>query len=267
MTAPPPKVAIGRRLEGRDGIITLGPRPSPADYTAREWALIRAAPVIYYPTRSLAAALRAIGQPIYPSWESIYFGQDKIRQLALFQAAGLPQPRTGIYFGRQRQGILDDFSPPFIAKTPRASALGRGVFLIESPTQLDDYLTGHNPAYIQDYLAGAIDVRVVVLGGRMLLAYIRQPAEGEFKANLAQGGRIRFDGVPDPAVELALETARKCNLDESGIDVLVKDGQPYLIEINYLFGRRALKQAGIDFKATLREMIVNGEIEARLGVG
>ncbi len=277
MTSPPPhasvkpgaggpRVAIGRRLNGYRGITCLGPRPSLADYPAEERRLIEAAPVIYYPTRTLAAAFKAVGKPTYPSWESHHFGQDKLRQLALFSAAGLAMPRTKVYFGRQRARIAQDFDLPLIAKTPRASALGRGVFLISDAAALARYLSRHNPAYIQEYLAEAVDVRVVVVGGELLAAYVRRPAPGEFRANLAQGARAVFGGVPQAAVDLALETARRCRLDEIGLDVLVKDGRPYLIEANLLFGRRALASAGIDLKAELHRLIVSGRIERRLGV-
>lgn len=260
------RVAISRRLAGFDGIRCLGVRPSWDDYTASERGLISKARLIYYPTRFFYAPLAAAGRAIYPSWQSHYFGQDKIRQLTLFSLLNLPLPSTRVFYGRQRGRILDHFTFPFIAKTPRASALGRGVFFVRDQTQLDAYLTAHKTAYIQEYLEAATDVRVVIVGGRYLAAYSRLPAPGEFRANLAQGGAASFEDVPEEAVELGLAAAQACGFDEMGLDVLVKDGRVFLIEANLLFGRQALTQAGIDLKAHLHGLIVSGEIERRLGV-
>ncbi len=260
-------MAIGRRLVGRPGLVCLGVKPSFSDYTPDEQKLIAAAPVIYYPTRWFASALKALGRTIYPSWESHYFGQDKIRQLTLFNLLDLPMPRTKIYFGRQKERILNDFALPFVAKTPRASALGRGVFLIRGPKDLKAYLKTHNPAYIQEYLPRAIDVRVVVVNDVLLTAYRRLRARREFRANLAQGGRPSFEDVPIEAKDLGLKAAKRCGFDEMGLDVLVYEGRAYVIEANLLFGRQALAEVGIDLKDHLHRLIVAGEVERRLGVG
>ena len=66
-----------------------------------------------------------------------------------------------MYYGRQREGITGDFEYPFVAKAPRRSAQGRGVFLVKGPDELAAYLADNQPAYIQQYLPITADVRVV----------------------------------------------------------------------------------------------------------
>lgn len=260
------RLMIGRRLSGWPGIHCLGPRPSLATYEPAEMELIRSAPIVYYPTRLLAQPLKTLGKPTYPSAESHFFGQNKVRQLSLFTLAGLPLPRTGIYHGRQKERIAAEWPFPFIAKIPYMSARGSGVFLIRESADLDRYIARPGPAYIQEYLTGALDVRVVIVNGEHLVSYLRTPAPGEFRANLALGGRAVFDGVPTAAVDLALHAARLCNLDEIGLDVLMHRERAYLLEANFLFGRRALTQAGLDLKTHVHRLIVEGIVERRLGL-
>ncbi len=74
---------------------------------------------------------------------------------------------------------------------------GRGVIVLEKRARmsvnslLDFYIDGgRNYVILQEYIEGADkgDVRVLMLNGRFLGAYNRQPAEGEFRANIQTGG-------------------------------------------------------------------------------
>ncbi|MEW5913825.1 MAG: RimK family alpha-L-glutamate ligase [Thermodesulfobacteriota bacterium] len=257
---PEPLVAIGARLRRYPQFTTLGLRPNLADYPAEHLELIRRAEVIYYPTDAFAAQLTALGKRIFPSLECHLFEGDKIKQTALFNLLGLPHPRTRVFYGRQRQEIGRHFSFPFIAKTPRASSLGRGVFLIRGQGDLEAYLAGHPVAYAQEYLPIQRDLRVVVIGFEPVCAFWRLPAAGEFRSNLGQGGRVDFRDVPPAAVELAVETARAANLDEVGLDLAVVEGQPLLLEFNVKYGRQGPRQAGINVVELVAQRILTGQL-------
>ncbi len=254
-----PLVAIGRRLAGFPRITTLGLRPNLADYAPAERALIHRAQAIYYPTTAFAEIFHTQGKRIFPSLECHLYEGDKIKQTSLFELLGLPHPRTRVFYGRQRAQILEHFSYPFVAKVPRGSALGRGVFLIRGPEDLAAYLTGDHPAYIQEYLPIRRDLRVVVIGFQPVCAYWRVPAAGEFRGNVARGGRVDFAGVPAAAVDLAVETARLANLDEVGLDLAMVDGRPLLLEFNVKYGRSGPRQAGIDVVELVANKIMAGE--------
>lgn len=253
-------LAIGRRLARFPEILTLGPRPNLSDYTEAELALIQAAAVVFYPTAALAPQLVTAGKRIFPSLECHLYEGDKIKQLALWRLLGIPIPRTKVYWGRQRRAIAAEFGYPFVAKTPRASAGGRGVFLITGPAELEAYLAAHNPAYIQQYLPQAHDVRVVVVGFEPVAAYRRLPAGDDFRANLAAGGRVSLAGVPPEAVDLAVRAARTANLDEVGLDVIVADNKPMVLEFNAWYGRTGPALAGVDVQALVAGRILAGKL-------
>ncbi len=258
MSQPP--VAIGARLQDFPQITTLGLRPNLGDYPPEHQALIQAAGVIYYPTDAFAAQFAALGKRIFPSLECHLFEGDKIKQTNLFNLAGLPHPRTRVFYGRQRRQIRDHFRFPFIAKTPRGSFRGRGVFLIEDQAGLDAYLAHHPVAYIQERLPIERDVRVVLIGFEPVCAYWRLAPEGDFRSNIAQGGQVDFNSVPPEAVDLAVKAARAGNLDEVGMDVAMVEGRPFLLEFNVKYGRQGPRQAGIDIKQLLVDKILAGEL-------
>lgn len=253
-------MAIGARLRRYPQVTTLGLLPNWDDYTPAQRALILSAPKVYYPTNAYAELLSTLGRPIFPSLECHLYEGDKIRQTAFFKLAGLPHPRTRVFYGRQAKDIPKHFSYPFIAKAPRASALGRGVFLIQGPEDLAAYLARHRPAYIQEYLPIRRDIRVVVIGFEPVAAYWRVAAAGEFRNNLAQGGAVDFAGVPPAAVELAVAAARLGNLDEAGLDLAWVDGQPMLLEFNIKYGRNGPAQAGIDVVDHVAQRIIAGRL-------
>jgi ribosomal protein S6--L-glutamate ligase len=250
------KLAIGRQLRHCPSVRCLGPRTNLTDYSTEELSLIHEAPKVYFPTGLLAEALAALGKPIFPSIQTYRFAGDKIRQTRLFQLLGLPMPRTSIYFGpRQQDKILTDFGLPLIAKVPRRSSKGLGVFLIRTSKELDDYLKGGHPAYIQEYLPILRDLRVVVLGRRLVHAYWRNVPPGNFRSNVAQGGRISLDGLPEAALDLALDIAVRCGFDYVGLDLCEHEGRFFLLEANMTFGLEGFRVAGLDFKAILRNMV------------
>ncbi|MFH1035978.1 MAG: RimK family alpha-L-glutamate ligase [Pseudomonadota bacterium] len=255
-----PLVAIGRRLARFAWITTLGLRPNLDDYPPEHLALMRRAQTIYYPTNAFAEMFHSQGKRVFPSLECHLYDGDKIKQTTLFKVLGLPHPRTRVFYGRQSQEILSHFSYPFVAKKARGSALGQGVYLIRGPEELEAYLARHQPAYIQEYLPLAGDVRVVVIDFQPVCAYWRLTADGEFRSNLARGARVEFSGVPPAAVELAVETARLANLDEVGLDVAMVEGRPYLLEFNVKYGHEGPRQAGIDVAELVAHKILAGEL-------
>ena len=258
--AEPRFIALGSRLCGVPEVRTLGVRPNFLDYPPAERALILRAPLVLYPTNNYARFLNTMGRPIFPSLETHLYADEKILQTTLFQMLGLPHPRTRIYYHLHHGDILKDFSFPFVAKLPRSSSRGRGVYLVEDEEGLAAYLAKTSVAYIQEYLPHEKDLRVVMIRYEPVTAYWRRRASGTFKTNLSQGGQADFRDLPRDAVELAARCARACRFDDVGLDFIRRDGQWYLIEANMKYGRKGMQQQGLDLKQILRKKLLHGEI-------
>ena len=254
-------IALESRLRKCRNVMTLGVRPNFCDYDANEKALIRNSEKVYYPTGLYADLLDAMGKKIFPSIHNYLFSQDKIKQTALFTLLDISHPQTRVFYGkRQKAKILNYFSYPFIAKQARGSAMGRDVFLIRTKRDLDEYLNAYTPAYIQTYLPIKRDIRVVVIGRKVVHAYWRVAAEGEFRTNVAMGATVRLDPVPRPVLDLALHIACTCGWNDVGLDICEHEGQYYVLEGNMKYGKEGFRVAGMDFYEIMEDMIEKGEI-------
>ncbi len=254
-------IALEHRLRNCRNVRTLGVRPNFMDYADEEIQAIRQARKIYYPSVFYADLFDAMGTATFPSYHNYKCVQDKIKQTALFHLLDIPHPVTRVFYGQRRlEKITRFFKFPLIAKIPRGSALGRGVFLIHDEAQLRDYLRQSAVGYIQEYLPLDRDMRCVVIGDRVVHAYWRLNAEGEYRSNVALGGRISCDNVPEEARRLALHTARACGWNDVGIDICEHEGHYLVLEANMKYGKEGFRVAGIDYDRLMEELIDNGAI-------
>jgi len=256
-----PRIALESRLRQCKNVITLGVRTNLSDYEDWQIDLIRESDVIYYPTAFYADIFDTIGKRTFPNYHTYKYVMDKIKQTALFDLLKISHPRTRVFYGNyQKSKILDHFQFPFVAKIPRGSALGRGIYLIRNEAELFEYNSLSRAAYIQEYLKIDRDLRVVLIRGRIIHAYWRIARPGEFRTNVAQGGTISFDNIPEEGLAFAQNTARLCQLDDVGLDICFFNGRYWVLEANMKYGKEGFRQAGIDFFKLIDKMIENGEI-------
>ena len=253
-------IALGSRLKGVPEVLTLGVKPNFFDYSALERKLILGADIILYPTLNYAQFFTTTEKKIFPGLETYLYADEKIKQTTLFYMLEIPHPRTRIYYHLHHKEILKEFSFPFIAKLARRSARGSGVFKINNFEELKSYLDITRIAYIQEYLPHDRDLRVVLIKYNPVLAYWRIGSPGNFRTNLAQGGKISFDDIPIDGVRLAQNSAWRCKFDDVGLDLIYSRGTWYVIEANMKYGRKGLKMIGLDLKEIMRQKLLSGEI-------
>jgi len=218
----------------------------PAHYF-RDLADVREADWILFPEYwQVNSLIYGLGKRIFPSPASYHLGHDKIEQTrALLTVAPEHVPETVILppTAAAVDEILARFSFPFVAKQVRSSR-GDGVYLIESFVDLRRYLDAAEAVYIQEYLPIHRDLRVVWLGRKVLTAYWRESGDG-FRFNVARGGVINFDAVPEAALALVERVATSLGIDHAGFDVACVGSHYYILEFNILFGLEALNRQGI----------------------
>lgn len=247
-------------MKGIPEVFTLGVKPNFSDYSSREHMLMMNAPLILYPTLNYAQFFHTLGKRLFPSLETYLYSDEKIKQTTLFYMLQLPHPRTRFYYHLHYDRILADFPLPFVAKLPRESAGGRGVFRIDTPDELKRYLKKTHVAYVQEYLPHDRDLRVILINYEPVLAYWRCRSNGEFRTNLAQGGTLDFREIPQEGLETARSVARMCRFNDVGLDLIHSGGKWYVIEANMNYGREGLKNRGMDLKLILREKLLSGEL-------
>ncbi|MCE5333453.1 MAG: RimK family alpha-L-glutamate ligase [Desulfobacteraceae bacterium] len=253
-------ISLGRRLR-KSSIRCVGIRPNWEDYPEDIRRAVASAKTVCYPGPVYEHVFEASGVEVFPRSYYPFLG-NKIAQTNLFQLLGISHPRTGIYYGRNpalRRRIERDFAYPLVGKTPVGSSRGEGVYLIGCAEELSTYLNGHNPAYIQEYLPIERDLRVVIIGAKVVHAYWRLHREGDFRNNVAQGGAISFDPIPAPALDFALDVASRCDFGEVGLDICESGGVFYVLEANMVFGLEGFRKKGLDIYRIIADLFDNGE--------
>ena len=254
------KIALGKRLRHSPKVRTLGLRPNIEDYSKAELELLRKADTIYYPSSLYEDVFLALGKKVFPANYYRYMG-DKVKQTELFILLDIPHPRTRFYQGSQRsEDILKDFCYPFIAKLPRGSSQGRGVFLIRTHEDLHRYLEMSDLAYIQEYLPIDRDLRIVLVGAKVVHAYWRIARPGEYRSNVSLGGRISFYDIKDEHLRFAEKVALLCKFDEVGLDICICQDKCLVLEANMVYGLKGFEKAGLNIYQLLTERITEGGI-------
>ncbi|MFW5825439.1 MAG: ATP-grasp domain-containing protein [Marinobacter sp.] len=195
----------------------------------------------YWQLNALVYGLRC---RVFPSEASYRIGHDKVEMTRAFQAVAPEHtPWTLIEANgpREREQVWETMPLPFVAKLPKAS-MGEGVWLIECRQDWLRYCDCTPVLYVQEYLPIDRDVRVVIVGDRVVTAYWRTQAEQGFYNNVARGGRIDTGPVPAVVTDLALRLAQSLGVDHAGFDIALVEGYPYVLEFNRLFGNQGLGQ-------------------------
>jgi ribosomal protein S6--L-glutamate ligase len=255
------RIALGYQLSQCPSVRSIGLKTNLADYSPEEKALIQNASKIYFPTIFFADALDAMGKKIFPGIQCYRYLGNKIKQTLLFNLLDIPTPETRLFYGvQQKLKILDYFDFPCIGKMPIGSSRGEGVFLIKNKNDLDEYLCKANIAYIQQYIPLERDIRVVILGKRIVHAYWKESAPGEFRTNIAKGGKILFDPIPKDVLNLALDVSLKCDFDFVGLDICEHKDKILILEANMNFGTQGFREAGINYRELLCSLVNSNEI-------
>lgn len=176
---------------------------------------------------------------------------DKLQTLQILSAAGLPVPKTILAkFPLDVDLVERELGFPVVVKTLRGTR-GEGVVLCSSREQfhdlanlLDGARTGAD-FLIQQYVGASHgrDVRVLVVGGRVVAAMLRQSTDGGFKSNISLGGVGSAIEPPAELAELAVRAANLLQLDVAGIDVLFDNDGYRICEANSAPGFQGLERA------------------------
>lgn len=190
---------------------------------------------------------------------------DKLHTLQSLNRAGLPIPRTILgTFPMDVDLVERELGFPVIVKTLKGTR-GAGVLKCENRSQFEDLAGLLESAeakadfILQHYVRASHgrDVRVLVVGGRVVAAMERRSLTGGFKSNVSLGGvGVAYNPPPEMA-ELAVKAADILDLDITGIDILFDEEGYRVCEANSAPGFQGLERAsGLDVPSTILEWIV-----------
>lgn len=163
---------------------------------------------------------------------------DKLQTALRLDRVGVPHPATS--------HVAWDAPPPDveypIVLKPRFGSWGRDVWVCDSRRELGRclrHLRGRAWFRSQGVLVQALippagfDLRVVVAGGQVVGAIERVSAPGEWRTNIALGGRRRRAEPSPEACVLATHAAAAVGGDLVGVDLIpLADGGHVVLEVN-----------------------------------
>jgi ribosomal protein S6--L-glutamate ligase len=232
------------RSLGLPGVTLLKPEQMFAERDA-----IAAADWVLFP-RSWQVGALAYGfrRPVFPSVATHLIGYDKVETTRAFEAiAPANVPHTLILPNEPEaaERALEEIGLPMVVKVPRAAG-GAGVALLERRSELRSWCeTCGDVLYAQEYLPVGQDLRVAVVGDRVVAAYWRRGGS-DFRHNVARGGEIDPRGVPAEAVAAIERLALALGIDYGGFDAIWLDGHLWLLELNVYFGLRGVRDLGVE---------------------
>ena len=186
-----------------------------------------------------------------PNSSSIEASKDKLYASQILAQAGLPIPKTMLTrFPCKAETVENQVGFPCVMKVVTGSH-GAGVFLCEDAKQFEDLselissLDSKNSMIIQEYIkeSEGRDLRVIVIGGRVVGAMQRTSTDGSFKANISRGGQGEAYDVDDEMEMLSIQVAKVLDLDIAGVDLLFHSDGYRICEANSSPGFEGFEKA------------------------
>ncbi|MGA1433645.1 MAG: ATP-grasp domain-containing protein [Candidatus Nanopelagicaceae bacterium] len=200
---------------------------------------------------SVLRQFERLNVPTIPNSSSIEASKDKMYANQILAQAGLPIPKTMLTrFPCKAELVEQVVGFPCVIKVVTGSH-GAGVYLCETAKQFEDLselissLDFKNSMIVQQYVqySEGRDLRVVVIGGRVVGAMLRRSTDGSFKANISRGGEgVAFD-VDEHMEMLAIQTAKVLDLDIAGVDLLFSTDGYKICEANSSPGFKGFEAA------------------------
>jgi RimK family alpha-L-glutamate ligase len=186
---------------------------------------------------------------------------DKFYTTTLLHDAGLLVPET-VVCERVEDAIAAVRTMRDVIIKPIFGSLGHGMVRVSDPDTALRVVRALEQIKSVFYVQRAIDhaghdLRVFVVGGRVIGAIERRAPAGEWRTNVAIGGAANAVAVSREIGDIALTAAAAVGADYAGVDVLpARDGSAYVLEVNGIPGWQGLQQAtGVDVAAAIVEHV------------
>lgn len=219
----------------------------------------------------LAQMLENCGFKVFNSSSAIYACDNKAKTYIELGSSGVRVPETyiapltyegvgywDIDFARE---IASRIGFPLVIKELYGS-FGQQVYLVKDSEELEKMIQklGFKGFLMQEFVSESSgrDVRINVVGDRIVSAMERFSVTGDFRSNISNGGHMRPYEPSEKQKEEALKACRALKLDFAGVDVLFgEDDEPIICEVNSNpHFKSSIDCTGIDMSRYIMKYIV-----------
>jgi ribosomal protein S6--L-glutamate ligase len=197
--------------------------------------------------------------------ESVAIGRsrDKLRSMQIFAKHGLGLPVTAFaHDPRQTDEVLKIVGgAPVVIKLLEGTQ-GIGVVLGETEKSAKSVIEAFRGAnvniLVQEFIkeAGSSDIRIFVVGGKVVASMKRTGMAGDFRSNLHRGGSAKMIKITPEERSTAIRAAKVMGLNVAGVDILRANHGPVLMEVNSSPGLEGIEAAtGLDVAGKIIEFV------------
>ncbi|KTD47049.1 glutathione synthase, ribosomal protein S6 modification protein [Legionella rubrilucens] len=207
------------------------------------------ASITYYGTAVLRH-METMGMYTVNESIAISRSRDKFRSLQLLARKGIPMPLTSF---AQSPDDTEDLirmvgGAPLVIKLLEGTQ-GKGVILADSHQSAVSIINAFKEMsaniLVQEFIeeSRGTDIRCFVIGDKVVAAIKRQAKEGEFRANVHQGGKAIKVKLSPQERAIAVAAAKTMGLKVAGVDLIRSNHGPLVLEINSSPGLEGIEKA------------------------
>ena len=180
-----------------------------------------------------------IGDFVINKSDAIKSSRDKLRSLQVLAKHGIDMPITG--YASHTMDIHDVIEK--VGKTPLIMKLlqgtqGNGMVLAETMKAAESVMNAFKQVdadiLIQEFIkeSSGVDIRVIVVGKKVVAAMQRVAPEGEFRSNVHRGAATKHINLTPEEKEIAIKSTKVLGLSVAGVDLMRSKRGPLVLEVN-----------------------------------
>ena len=202
---------------------------------------------------------------------SITRARNKVRTLQIMARKGIPIPKTlfSINPDNIEQQIELLGGAPVIVKLQEGTQ-GLGVILAETKKSaksiIDTLYKMDTSILIQEFVeeSNGEDIRVFVVGNKIVASMKRSSEAGEFRSNVHRGGSTLAINPTPKEKQIALKAVKYLGLGVAGVDLIRSKKGPLLIEVNASPGLQGIEAAtGVNIAGEIIEFVEKNAFKKR----
>ena len=193
-----------------------------------------------YYQKAVFRHLERMGVLFINSSDSIDTVKDKLYTMQILAQNNVPHPKTMLVRNPVDVSYVEKkIGFPIVVKS-LSGTHGKGVYLAKDKknfSQLMDMMEQFNDRFnilLQEYVSDSHgkDLRIMVVGGKVIGAMKRESQDGDFRANITRGAGAKPVEMDEQMEFLSLESTKLLGLDIGGVDLLYDNSGYKICEVN-----------------------------------
>jgi [lysine-biosynthesis-protein LysW]--L-2-aminoadipate ligase len=217
--------------------------------------------VSYYRSLHSTAALEGIGSNVINCLNTSIFAGNKLFTHMLLQKQGIPTPFSTVAFSEEGAlEALEKSGYPMVLK-PTVGSWGRMIALLKDRDSAEGIMESRErmyPIYQVYYLEEFVqrpprDIRAIMIGDKVVAAIYRYSGDGQWKTNMALGGRAELCKVTKELEDICIKAKNAVYGQIVGVDLMESKEKGLVVhEVNNTTEyKNTVRVTGVDIPAMM----------------